>query len=532
MDKSNSRSGIETPAWVKQMEREYERGTAYKNRLGMYDAVKTAENFYEGRQWEGLKTQAIKPLTMNFIRRLITYFIAMVVSDDISNELRPYRNSPEIEMQVKALSKSIDRVIERAKLTDLGREALRDAAVDGDACLYFWFDADAPTGRMGVQGEIEAELIMNTNVIFGNPSSGDVQKQPYILIVQRLPVEQVRAEARAAGLDFESIMPDADSNYKGEDETASTEHLVTVKTRFWKGDDRMVRFARTAGGVALKDETETGLTRYPIAYWSWLPRKNSCHGVRLMDELIHTQITINQIWTAISMHIQNAALGKMIYNRQKFPNGWDSTPGKAIGVIGDPRDSIAAQMQGVPLPNQITDVVDLMISTARDFAGASDAALGNVKPENTSAILAVQKASSAPLELQRMGFYRFVEDYIRVLLDMMHAYYGVREIQIEDDTEPVMVDFGAMEPDALDLKVEVGAASYWSELTQIANADSLLEKGIIQDPIDYLEAIPDGLIKNKANLIKTIKENYAAQGMGIQPEAGGMAGLPAEAAMM
>ena len=98
MDKSNSRSGIETPAWVKQLEREYERGTAYKNRLGMYDTVKTAENFYEGRQWEGLKTQAIKPLTMNFIRRLITYFIAMVVSDDISNELRPYRNSPEIEM--------------------------------------------------------------------------------------------------------------------------------------------------------------------------------------------------------------------------------------------------------------------------------------------------------------------------------------------------------------------------------------------------------------------------------------------------
>ena len=189
-------------------------------------------------------------------------------------------------------------------------------------------------------------------------------------------------------------------------------------------------------------------------------------------------------------------------------------------------------MQGVPLPNQITDVVDLMISTARDFAGASDAALGNVKPENTSAIIAVQKASSAPLELQRMGFYRFVEDYIRVLLDMMHAYYGVREIQIEDDTEPVMVDFGAMEPDALDLKVEVGAASYWSELTQIANADSLLEKGIIQDPIDYLEAIPDGLIKNKANLIKTIKENYAAQGMGMQEAAGGMAGLPAEAAMM
>jgi len=58
-------------------------------------------------------------------------------------------------------------------------------------------------------------------------------------------------------------------------------------------------------------------------------------------------------------------------------------------------------------------MVDRTINYSRDMMGASDAALGNVKPENTSAILAVQKASSAPLELQRLAFYQFVEDAFR-----------------------------------------------------------------------------------------------------------------------
>ncbi|MFQ7004766.1 MAG: hypothetical protein ACLRRT_14530 [Ruthenibacterium lactatiformans] len=45
-----------------------------------------------------------------------------------------------------------------------------------------------------------------------------------------------------------------------------------------------------------------------------------------------------------------------------------------------------------------------MIEYTRDTMGASDAALGNVTPDNTSAIIAVQKATSMPLELQRQDF--------------------------------------------------------------------------------------------------------------------------------
>ena len=46
---------------------------------------------------------------------------------------------------------------------------LRDACVDGDAALYFYFDASKQSGFGGVQGEICAEQVMNTNILFGNP---------------------------------------------------------------------------------------------------------------------------------------------------------------------------------------------------------------------------------------------------------------------------------------------------------------------------------------------------------------------------
>lgn len=69
--------------------------------------------------------------------------------------------------------------------------------------------------------------------------------------------------------------------------------------------------------------------------------------------------------------------------------------------------------------------------------GASEAALGTVNPDNTSAIIAVQNATAAPLELTKMEFYRFTEDWARAA-DLDGAHYGVRTLVLpnEDGGEP------------------------------------------------------------------------------------------------
>lgn len=74
-----------------------------------------------------------------------------------------------------------EALFEQNKLGKQTREFMRNAAVDGDACIYVWFDPDAETGQTA-KGTIRTEILENTRVSFGNPTNRDVQSQPYLLI--------------------------------------------------------------------------------------------------------------------------------------------------------------------------------------------------------------------------------------------------------------------------------------------------------------------------------------------------------------
>lgn len=95
------------------------------------------------------------------------------------------------------------------------------------------------------------------------------------------------------------------------------------------------------------------------------------------------------------------------------------------------KDALTGVAGSMPIPTEATGITSSMTDALKNVAGANDAALGNVKnPENSSAIVAVQTANAAPLALTKIANYQFVEDYERVLIDMMHAYYGMRQVKI------------------------------------------------------------------------------------------------------
>ena len=69
----------------------------------------------------------------------------------------------------------------------------------------------------------------------------------------------------------------------------------------------------------------------------------------------------------------------------------------------------------------------------------------------------------------------------------------------------------------MQLTIDIGQGSYWSELTQISTLDNLMANKIIPDAVTYLEAIPDGYIKNKQKIIDRIN---ALTGQAQQQENG------------
>ena len=90
--------------------------------------------------------------------------------------------------------------------------------------------------------------------------------------------------------------------------------------------------------------------------------------------------------------------------------------------------------------------------------------------------------------------------------------YKVREIETEhelsDGTKEKKVieyDFGKVDYDSFDIKVNIGSAAYWSELMQVQTLDAFFSKGIIDDALIYLEHIPEGYVSGKEELIKELK---------------------------
>lgn len=480
----------------------YQKGVNYNNSINLYENVKLQENFYLGKQWEGLNAPDLEKPVLNFLGRVVTYFIAMIVADDIGVNLKSFKDTTYDDM----LAQQVERVIERSKAKVLNRDVIRNAAVDGDAALLVRFDTDIETGQMA-QGDIALDLIDNTDLIFGNPYIDTVQDQPYIIVVKRSNVGQVRREAKKLGVkNWQDIMPDSMHDFMTKE--YSDNDLVSVLFYFYRDEDGLVHFCKTTQNVVLKEDTALGYKFYPIAYMNWQKIKNSYHGNPAITKgVIHNQIYVNTMWALFMIHCKRTAFPKTFIDGSKIKH-WTNKVGEVVKTIGNPNEAIATSYRTQDFSQQALQIVEQTINYTRDFMGASDAALGNVKPDNTSAIIAVQKASAAPLELQRLAFYQFVEDYVRIILDIMRVDYGVREVRADVNGQPVvsLVDFSQIPIDAMELNIDIGAASYWSELTQIQTTDNLFAKGIITDAITYLESIPSGYIKNKENIIKDLQQ--------------------------
>ena len=186
----------------------------------------------------------------------------------------------------------------------------------------------------------------------------------------------------------------------------------------------------------------------------------------------------------------------------------------------------------------------------KECLGATDAQMGNVKPDNTSALMVLQTNSEVPLENVRAGLYEWCEDIGEILPDMMGTYYGRRPVVVEQEFEEIVTDtagapqidpmtglmrtqkimrkvkkefdFHQLKDICLNLKIDVGATTYFSEIAMTQTLDNLRKDGTL-DVIQYLERIPDKLIPRKQDLINELKGRIAE---GTQANAAAGAAIP------
>ena len=268
---------------------EYESASQFKLQLNLYDTARANENFYIGKQWEGVQSNGLPTPVFNFIKRIILYVVASTATDNLKMNASPLSSSGmtgtvELDRLCQVVNAQFSALFEQNKLGRQTREFMRNAAVDGDACIYSWFDPDAETGQTA-RGTIRTELLENTRVAFGVPTNRDVQSQPYLLVTRRERVIDVQEQARAAGGDAEDILPDSDETSDRFD--AMTDGNVTTVTRFWKDKESGDVWAiKTTKDAVIRKAWDTGMQLYPIVWMSWDYVQNCYHGQAAVTGLL------------------------------------------------------------------------------------------------------------------------------------------------------------------------------------------------------------------------------------------------------
>ena len=64
-----------------------------------------------------------------------------------------------------------------------------------------------------------------------------------------------------------------------------------------------------------------------------------------------------------------------------------------------------------------------------------------------------------------MSFYQFMEDVVRIILDLARVHYGVRLLPLEQGGA-LRFDFASLDKLRYALAVDIGPSTYWSELMQ------------------------------------------------------------------
>lgn len=526
-----------------EIQKKFEKAYSFNQQIGLYDQVMVNENFFIGNQWEGVEANGLPTPTFNMFKRILNFQVSNITSDKPviralampSTSSMPIRN---LEKIAEIVSQQFSFISQRNRLPGMLREFLRNAGVTGDGCIHCYFDPTIENGQ-DVKGEIVCEVIDNLRVMFGNPNCRDVQKQPYIIISRRELVEDVRWRAenmKEAGLcnidDVDSIKPDSEKFQNKYD--AYTDDKVTVLTYYFRNrETKTIWCMESTESGLIREAYDTEYTLYPLVWLNWDYIRDCYHGQAMITGLIPNQKFLNKMVAIVGISLLTTSFPKIIYDRTKVRN-WDGRVGTAVGVQGTV-EGVAKILDGASISPQIAQFLDFVFDKTHSLLGASDVAMGDSRPDNTSAIIALQRAANTPMEATKHNAEQCLMDLGRIWQDIMTVKYGIRYVSVSMDldkpgeqplgmdlepqkfTEPF--DFASLKNIQLTIEQEAGGSTYWSEIASMQTLDNLfMNKAITAE--QYVARVPNGYIVGREELLAEMRAAKAA----VLPAGGGTGG--------
>lgn len=504
----------------------YEQSRNYCRMINMYSDTDKNYRFYNGDQWEGLKTKGIEPVQLNFIRPIVKYKIGNINSNlwaaNFSSENfenKEFRKTAEKTCEM--LNKKASKVWEKDGLDLKIRKVTKDAAINDEGIMYVDYNQEEQTPVN--------EIIAKNDIYYGNENDSDIQRQPYILIKRRLPVIRVQEMARAEGLSEEKlayIIGDNDTfEESGESAKLEKDNMCTVITKLYK-ENGTVHFAKATRYLDIKEDTDSGLTLYPVAHMIWEEKEGSARGEGEVRHHIPNQIEVNKTIMRRLITVKNTAYPQKVINMDKImnPSAADqvgATLKTRGGMAVDDVSKVFAHIQPAQMSADVEKVQNELISITRELAGAGDIATGDVNPEDASgkAILAVQQAAQQPLVEQLSELKNFIEDLVRIWLDMF-IVYSQEGITLEETvtdpqtgeevTQLVEIPQTVMQELQATVKVDITPKGAFDRYAQELSLENLLKAGYFNvqrlgELKIYVKLLDDDSTMPKAKLEEAIE---------------------------
>jgi hypothetical protein len=504
----------------------YEQGRDYCRLTGMFRDTDTNYRMYNGNQWEGLITSGIEPIQENFIKPIVKYKVGNINANlwqiNFSSENFEHKEFRETaEKTCEMLNTKARKVWEKDSLDYKVRKIAKDSAINDEGIMYVTYDEE---NQMPIN-----EIISKNDIFYGNENDSDIQNQPYIIIKRRLPVYNVQEMALSMGVSEEKInriIGDND-NFEEAGESAKYEkdNMCTVVTKMYK-ENGTVHFATSTKFLDIKEDTDTGLTLYPVAHMIWEEKEGSARGEGEVSHLIPNQIETNKILMRSALVVKLTAYQTKIVNREKIANAGDINKiGATLYTRGGQTVEDVNKIVGYIPPAQMSPDVEKLrnelIKTTRELAGAGEIATGEINPESASgrAILAVQQAAQQPLVEQLSSLKAFIEDLARIWLDHLTTY-SMEGLTLEEEyVDPATNEEGVqlvevpqmvLEQLKATVKVDVTPKGAYDKYARELSLENMFKAGMfniekLPELKVYVRLLPDDSVSPKPELEEAIK---------------------------